>query len=223
MIHATSSLRVDSCWKHEGIWGDRTCAQLVRYTHCRNCHVFGEAAAELLERPLPRGYREEWAARLAQPARGRREQGEESAVIFRLGDEWLGLRTALFLEVVGRRPVHTVPHREGGILEGVVNIRGELLICISLARLFGIEGAVSGGTGGMRRLLVASHNGERLVFPADEVYAGCRYSRRDVGPIPATLALSAAPFTAGILRWNGRSVGLLEEGVLFKAIGEQLA
>lgn len=222
MLDATSYSLTRPCWKHEGIWGDKRCEQLVRYTHCRNCHVFGEAAAELLERPLPPEYREEWAERLAQPALRRRVEGEESAVIFRLGDEWLGLRTTLFLEVVGRRPVHTLPHREGGILEGVVNIRGELLVCISLARLFGIGGA-SPGVGGARRLLVVSNGGGRLVFPADEVYAGCRYVPGEVGAIPATLALAAAPFTMGMIVWNGRSVGLLDERALFKTIEEQLA
>ena len=43
--------------------------------------------------------------------------------------------------VPGSRPnrlIHSLPHRRQGIVLGLVNVRGELLICVSLARLLGI-------------------------------------------------------------------------------------
>ena len=60
-------------------------------------------------------------------------------MIFRVGTEWLALPAAAIQEVSNLRPVHRVPHRTSGVLLGVVNVRGELLICVSLARVFGIE------------------------------------------------------------------------------------
>lgn len=222
MNNLLSNMQIHPCWKYEGVWGDKTCGQLVKYTHCRNCRVFGEAAAELLERPVPEGYREEWTERIAEP-RYRPTSKAQSIVIFRIGEEWLGLATALFIEVVERRPVHSLPHREGGILEGVINIRGELLVCISLARLFKIEGKSGQTAANAKRLLVIAHPGGRIVFPAEEVYAGCRYYPEGLSPIPATLALAAAPFTTGIVEWEGRTVGVLNDTVLFDAIAFQLA
>ena len=37
------------------------------------------------------------------------------------------------------RPIHRVPHRTDRLLLGLANIRGELLLCVSLRELLGIE------------------------------------------------------------------------------------
>src|SRR2546422_1979826 len=37
-------------------------------------------------------------------------------------------------EVAERRVIHSLPHRRTGIVLGVVNVRGELLVCVSLGR-----------------------------------------------------------------------------------------
>jgi chemotaxis-related protein WspD len=64
--------------------------------------------------------------------------GKISAMLFRVGPEWLSLPTTLFQEVAPNRLIHSLPHRRQGIVLGLVNVRGELLICVSLARLLGI-------------------------------------------------------------------------------------
>ena len=41
-------------------------------------------------------------------------------------------------EIAERRSLHSLPHRRRGIVMGIVNIRGELLICASLGKLLGL-------------------------------------------------------------------------------------
>ena len=69
---------------------------------------------------------------LAAPAKA-------SALLFRINAEWLALPTQAFQEVAEHRLVHSLPHRRQGIVLGLVNIRGELLICVSLGHLLGLE------------------------------------------------------------------------------------
>ncbi len=57
-------------------------------------------------------------------------------LVFRLGDEWLALPVGVLVEVTRPRPPHRVPHR-GGLLAGVVNIRGELHLCVRFDLLLG--------------------------------------------------------------------------------------
>lgn len=111
----------------------------------------------------------------------------------------------------GFRPtvLHSLPHRRNGIVLGLVNVRGELLICVSLGRLLGISdskvqspkskvGNASATSPefrredidsrlGFGRLMVASWEGKRLAFPVDEVHGLHRLAREELRSSPATL------------------------------------
>ena len=223
-----SAAAINACWKLIGVWGDRSCPELERHTHCRNCEVFCAAAAALLDRPAPPGYREEWTARIAQ-RRQAKLAGTKSIVIFRIGEEWLALPTAVFVEVAGLRPVHSLPHRTDNIVSGLVNIRGELLLCISLGNVLGLETAPVSGLQKhqtiFERMLVISQKTGRAVFPANEVHVGHRYHPDELKPLPATVALAAAPracYSIGILSWRNHNVGILDEELLFFTLSRNL-
>ena len=51
--------------------------------------------------------------------------------------------TAVLVEVTPLRTLHRLPHRSGGVLAGIVNIRGQLQLCASLHALIGIPGESS--------------------------------------------------------------------------------
>src|SRR5919198_3790598 len=125
-----------ACWNSIGVRGDGTCPELARHVHCRNCRVYSDAALELLDGVPPAGYRAEWTTALAK-APARHEPDRTSVLIFRIGAEWLALSTALVQEVITPRRVHSLPHRAGGVVAGLINVRGELVVCVSLARLLG--------------------------------------------------------------------------------------
>ena len=216
---------IDTCWKRIGIWGDRSCQELITHLHCRNCGVFCSAAAALLDRKPPEGYQAEWTTRIAQP-RVKRLAGTLSIVIFRVGSEWLALPSNVFLEVADLRPIRSLPHRRNGdAVQGIVNSRGELLICDSPANLLGFE--VQPEPKKQRtihpRMLVLSHKGNRAVFPVDEVHVGRRYHPDELRPVPSTVGLAVAAYTLGLISWEGINVGVLDSDLLFYTLGRQLA
>ena len=180
-------------------------------------------AVQLLDRPLLPQCRREWTEHFAQPKK-LAAPARTSALVFRINAEWLALPTQAFQEVAERRPVHSLPHRRQGIVLGLVNIRGELLICVSLGHLLGLERTPSGQTRRRTydRLLVANWDGNRLVFPADEVRGIHRFQMSELKEPPATLAKSNLSYTQGLLPWQGRTVGFLDADLLFSSLNRSL-
>ena len=185
------------------------------------------ADVRLFDREVPDDYLREWTARVAAP-RVAAEIGIKSVVVFKIASEWLALRADVFQEVVDQCVVRTLPHQSGGILTGLVNVRGELLLCVSLGALLGLDRAAEVQQREQRvaqgRLLICNHKGDRLAFRADEVFGVLRYHPGDLREVPATLAKSAeSRYVAGILPWNDKTVGCLDDELLFYALNKGLA
>lgn len=138
LAEANPSVLENDCWNKIGVKGDRSCSELSKYVHCRNCPVFTAAGQRLFERKPPAGHLAEWTKRLAEPEAAI-ERGTISVLVFRIGDEWLAADISLLVEIAELRPIHTIPHRSNSVLAGLVNIRGELPLCVSLGGLLGIE------------------------------------------------------------------------------------
>src|SRR5687768_321507 len=168
-----SAQSIVDCWNRIGVHGDSSCGELQKHVHCRNCPVYGAAAPALLERDIPPARLDEWTQHFSA-AREIVEPGAESIVIFRIGPEWLGLPTAAFSEIIDVRAIHPLPHRRGGVVLGVANVRGELLVCVSLAAVLGIDETAHTHTprqGALyKRLAVIQEDAGRVVFPVDEVH-----------------------------------------------------
>jgi chemotaxis-related protein WspD len=207
------------CWNRIGVWGDRSCPELVPAVHCHNCPVFAAASRRFLDAPPPPGYLEEWTARLAAPLE-EATTDLQSVLIFKLGEEWLALRVQVLIEITTPRPIHSVPHR-AGLLAGLVNIRGELHLCAHLDKLLGMNGTalIHPSTGlGKSRMIVVQGEGGRWVFPVDEVDQVCRLASTEFSGAPATLARSASRLTQAVFTWQERSVGMLDDQKLFQVL-----
>ncbi len=219
---------IHDCWNKIGVWGDGDCPELQRFVHCRNCPVYSSAAGRLLDRDLPPDYIQEWTGHFARETASE-HVARESGMIFRIAHEWLALSTAAVVEVAESRPIHHLPHRRDAALLGIVNIRGELVVCLSLAQALGIKSVSTGRDTGQRkratfeRLIVAGTDSGPLVFPVDEIHGIHRYDSTSLRPAPATLPKSAADYTLGILSWKERSVGVLNHPVLFGSLNRILA
>ena len=215
--------QVYDCWKTIGVEGNGTCRELQTYIHCRNCPVYSAASLQLFDRPLPAEYRRQWTEhfsrekKLSAPAK-------TSVVIFRIGMEWLALPTQVFQEVAERRIMHSLPHRRQGIVLGLVNIRGELLICVSVGRLLGLEKEAQRDKrrAAYDRLLVVNSAGSRLAFPVEEVHGTHRFHREDLKEPPATVAKSALTYTQGIIPWRECTVGFIDAELLFSVLNRSL-
>ena len=215
---------VHDCWNRIGVEGNATCRELVRYIHCRNCPVYSAAALQLLDQPIPPDYRRERAEHYGQQKRITRP-ARLSVVLFRLAREWFALPTAAFQEVAEHRAMHSLPHRRRGLALGLVNVRGELLVCASAGRLLGLalDSLPEGQPKSFHRLLVAVWDGQRVVFPVDEVHGVERFHVEEMQESPATVAMSALTYTMGMFAWRDRTVGLLDPESFFSALNRDLA
>src|SRR5207248_4323813 len=143
----------------------------------------------LFERPPPAEYVAEWTHRLADD--DTTTSGDLLAVIvFRLGEEWLCLDVRNAVEVAPVRGAQRIPHRSDRLLRGLVNIRGELHLCVELRELLGIDGQATSDAAA--RLLVVEHRRQRWVFRADEVLGVHRLPLPQMRDVPATVARGPA-------------------------------
>jgi chemotaxis-related protein WspD len=208
------------CWNRIGIAGDRSCPELVQVIHCRNCPVYARAARTFFERQAPDGYLEEWTRLLGEPDIPP-QNDDVSVLIFRLGREWLALRTRVIVEVTSPRPVHHIPHRSGATLVGMVNLRGQLHLLISLHGLLGAENgdaAEHEPSAAGRRLVVMSQGGQTWVFAAEEVRGVVRFSREHMSTVPSNLANPSYSFSQAVILSEGHSIGFLDDQRVFAAL-----
>ncbi len=178
--------------------------------------------SRLLDREVSEEYLREWSAHVAAK-QNVVQVGKRSAVIFRVGAEWLALPTGVFQEVRERCTIRTLPHHRGGILSGMVNVRGELVLCVSLEALLGLEKAVEKKGSSPERLLICKPPGGRIAFPVNEVQGVYHYHSEDLRPAPATLTKAAGVYITDVLPWRDRTVGNLDDELLFYALDKGIA
>jgi chemotaxis-related protein WspD len=184
------------------------------------------AAARLLDREASAESLRESTAQVAAK-KSVVELGTKSVVVFRIGREWLALPTDVLQEIGDRRTVRRLPHHRDGILSGLVNVRGELLLCVALEVVLGLDKAVQGPAAGnstsSERLMICKRSDYRLAFHVSEVDGLHRYHPRDLRNAPATLAKAASGvYTLGVLPWKDRIVGCLDDEILFYTLNKGL-
>lgn len=226
---AMQATAIHDCWNRIGVYGDATCPLLPEHVHCRNCPVYSAAAIQVLDRSHAVDASKVAVAEatriFASQKRGE-QRAAQSAFVFRIGGEWLALSMAAVDEVADLRAIHSLPHRRNGVVLGLANVRGELLVCVSLAQLLGIDPAEPAMSRQrrvvQRRLLVLRGPGGRLAFPVDEAHGAERFDEASLQPVPATVAKSAARYSRAVLPWSGQAVGLLDDELLFHSLNRSL-
>ncbi|KWB86875.1 chemotaxis protein CheW [Burkholderia ubonensis] len=243
MVHAAHddrapARRIDDCWNRIGTRGDGTCPRLAAHARCLNCPVFAQAAATLLDRPLSDADFAE-AARTAHEAHDTHQappdaraddaNAPQTALAFRIADEWLGLPVPALRQIDGPRPIHPLPHRRNGVVLGLVNVRGTLTIAASLGALLGLDLGLEHDAAGRHasrhahaRLLVVEHRGNTVALPVDEVEGVLRFAASALLPAPTTLAHAATMHTRGLLAWRDTTLGLLDADRVFDSLARSL-
>lgn len=205
----------DSCFTSIGVYGDRSCGELAVHVHCLRCPVFAETARQLFDRPAPAGYRSEWTERLSPPdapALG----PSTTYLTFRVGSEWLGIASAICVEVTEAKRAFSLAHRTGGAFEGLVNVRGQVVLSVSLRALLDIP--AEDGAGARARLVVIENSEGRFSLRVDEVDGIRRFADSEVLPPPATLSRALSPHVGGVVHDGERLVGLMDGATLFAAL-----
>lgn len=177
----------------------------------------------LFDKPPTQEYIEEWTRSLSDLSK-ENTPGDLSVLIFRLGREWLALPTIFFQEVTKRRPMHKLPHRSNQILLGIVNLNGQFQLYVSLHQLLGIElPATSQPTQYKEdRMVAIVKEGIQWVFPVEEVAGIHRWNSSLLEENPLNLYGTLSTHLKGLLRWNGKHVGLLDEELVFSGLARSV-
>ncbi|MGE0450469.1 MAG: chemotaxis protein CheW [Vicinamibacterales bacterium] len=208
------------CWSRIGVWGDRSCGELTQFGHCRNCRVYSDSGHQLLDRPAPDDYIDGWTTLLAREKEA--DAGQVTPyVVFRVGQSWLGLRAVALREVTQAGVIRTIPHRSSDLLLGLAAVRGEIHVCVSLHALVG--DGVADPSAAAARFLVARHESADWLFPVDEVLGIYDVAESGIEPVPSTLAHAPGIYTIGIAQCGERSVGLMDEALVFAALQRGIA
>ncbi len=219
---ALQGSKIHDCWNSIGVRGDKSCPELVRHAHCRNCPVYSATAASLLDRDIGGRVDDDWKRDFASEAPVEQRK-TRSAMLVRLGTEWFALPILALDQVIERRAVHSLPHRRNPALLGLVNVHGQLLICMSLARLLGLADDVAAETSHGQRMVVMRCASGRVVFPVDEVQHNIRFHEGELLASPATTRRSLANYTTGLLKAGRGLAALLDENRLAEAVEQGLA
>lgn len=209
------------CWRNIGITGDRSCELLSRYVHCRNCPQYSALGRTLFDREMADDYRREVSEELAAAAAAVVED-TASLLVFRLGSERFALRTEVFQEITAHQKPYVVPFRTGALLAGLVNVNGELLLCISLEAALGLSPEEKEKSAAQPRLCVVRNNGERFAFGVDEILGVWRIPVTRLQPVPVTLAKSPSAQTSSCFEIDGHNVGLIDKQRLFSVLDRSL-
>jgi chemotaxis-related protein WspD len=209
--------QLERCWAEIGTWGDTSCPVLHTAAHCRNCEVFTNKGRRLLDREPPADYITGWTTALAD---ARKDEGERQhvALVVSLGEAYYALPVAICREAMDAAPIRRLPHRSDDFVLGLVGVRGELRICVSLAPL-GLDD--SGGRGHRRMVLVEREGGDWVV-PVTEIHGIHRYGSDEIEPVPMTVSQSPNPFTVGLVRWQDKRLGVLDDELLVAALARRL-
>ena len=220
LIHHDAE-KIDDCWNRIGFHGDKSCPLLAEHIHCRNCPAYSLAAIRLLDRYSLQQERPE----LAAMAGAEGDIVTRSLLMFRLGEEWLGLATRCLVEVAPLQPIHSLPHQRSRALLGVANVRGALVACLSLVELLGLDASLMAASSDrvMPRLLIVAAQGGPVVLPVDEVEGIHAIDQRLLDNASVAGPQASARFTRGVLPFKGRSLRWLDEEQLLSAVTRSLA
>jgi len=201
------------CWKEQGVFGDFSCPKLADIVHCRNCIEYNRAGRTLFDRKVSDEFLEKWTSNFM----GIKEAAALdtiSVIVMRIKNEWLVLKTVYLQEITSVKAVHPVPFRTNNVFKGIVNINGELLLRVSLADLLEYnneDDTMKGNSTIYMRMIVLNKDGERYVFPVDEVLGIYRISLSGLKEPPVTLSKAPLTMIAGIFDIDDKKVGLLDE------------
>ncbi len=214
----------NSCWHQIGVWGDKSCPKLTTYIHCYNCPVYSIAGRQLLDRKVPVNYLNEQTNLLSQNQEKQRID-TISLGVFRLGEEWFALPIQLFKEVTEPTIIHTLPHRSNKIFLGLISIKGEINICISLHEFLGLDNTTSSPNLSpiiYQRMLVIEQAGNQWVFGVDEIYGVHRVTREALQNVPTTISKAIGTYTKAVIIWQEKNITYLDDDLLFYTLNKRV-
>lgn len=129
-------------------------------------------------------------------------------VIFGLREEEFGVDIGQVLEILRMQEITHIPEAPG-FIEGVINLRGQVIAVIDLAKQFGLtrEGALPKTA----RIVVVEVGGETVGFIVDEVPEVLRMAEEDIEPAPEIIQTEVKrDYVKGVGKLGERLIILLD-------------
>lgn len=131
---------------------------------------------------------------------------ERQLVVFRLHNEEFGVEITDVREIVKPRHITRLPH-VADYIEGVTNLRGEVIPVISLRKRFGLEHQEETQD---TRIIMLEVNNSMVGFIVDAVTETLRLPEDAIEPPPSSIAGLRADYLAGVGKIDDRLLILLD-------------
>lgn len=131
---------------------------------------------------------------------------ERQLVVFRLHEEEFGVEITKVREIIKPRHITRLPHVDDYI-EGVTNLRGEVIPVICLRKRFGITAQENTQD---TRIIILEVNENPVGFIVDAVTETLRLPETSIEPPPSSVAGLKSDYLAGVGKLDDRLLILLE-------------
>lgn len=131
---------------------------------------------------------------------------ERQLVVFRLYGEEFGVEITKVREIIKPREITKLPHT-ADFIQGVTNLRGEVIPVIDLRLRFGVETTELTESS---RIIIVDINDNRVGLTVDDVAEVLRISEADIDPPPRMVAGLKAEYLQGIGKIGNRLLILLD-------------
>lgn len=127
-------------------------------------------------------------------------------VIFTLGNEKYAVNIQHISSITKYTQVTKIPDAPV-YLEGIINLRGDIIPIVNLKLRFGIP---AGSTNERTRIIISHVNGKTLGFIVDEAFRVMKLSEADIELAPEIIKGPSAAFVQGIGKMDGEILVLLD-------------
>src|SRR5690606_17599876 len=150
-----------------------------------------------------------------------RDQGatmaeEEQLVVFRIMNEEFGVPIQRVREIIKVPHITHLPH-SAAYVEGVINLRGDVLPVINLRRRFGLSAEEKDDN---TRIMIVEYGSGQVGLVVDAVTEVLRIPKDAIGPPPAHVAGLRTELIAGIGKLEDRLLILLDPDQLLTSEDE---
>ncbi len=132
---------------------------------------------------------------------------EHQLVVFDLAKEHYGVDIAAVEGIIKMQPITVVPHTPA-FVEGVTNLRGEVLPVIDLRRRFGLPTDVTRGKD--TRIVVVEIDGKKVGMVVDAVSEVLRVADEAIEPPSPIVTTVDSAFIRGIAKVDERLIILVD-------------
>jgi chemotaxis-related protein WspD len=107
-----------------------------------------------------------------------------------------------------------------------VNIRGQIRLCVSLSELLSLEptddSAQTTNHKNQACLVVIARDSDHWVILVDELHGIQRFHLSAVRDAPVTVAKAMPRLTKGVIDWQDKGVGYLDDELLFLVLRKEV-